>query len=406
MRFIIVIPTLNRADVLHWSVESVLEQRGDHEFQIIVSNNCSDDNTKEVVNGFGDPRIKYIEPKERLSMSKHWEYASNYIDFDESIVMYLGDDDILSPSAFEIVGDLFRDHDIDAVTCISNYYWTPDCADERAGLLWQAPIDGYARMLESKKILSLVAGYKGHWCDLPKLSRGFVRGSLIRQLKSKGPLFNKASPDVYTNVSLAALGIRYCQVAYPLSLGVATPTSVGLNAKLVRPSSVGKEFLDSSRRDFQHNYFIKSVPFQVLDCLEDIQISHNIDLDISYKRFYKAALSEMWYDDVKSAMASLKRVSDHSELTIYRDFVFQKINKASRSVIKNTPFIGDVARRFKESLDVARGLHEPLGGDKVTFRFFGDVRKQGIVDPQACLQFIEENITFKGIRSDRKLLRT
>ena len=217
-------------------------------------------------------------------------------------------------------------------------------------------------------------------------------------------MFNKASPDIYTNVSLAALGIRYCQVAYPLSLGVATPTSTGLNAKMVLPSSIGTEFLDTSRRDFQHNYFIKSVAFQVLDCLEDIQISHNIDLDINYKRFYKAALSEMWYDDVNSAMASLKKVSNHSELTIYRDFVFQKINKASRSVIKNTPFIGDVARRLKESLDVARRLKEPLAGDKKSFRFVGDLKKQGIVDPQACLQFIEENIDFKGIRSDRELL--
>jgi hypothetical protein len=108
----------------------------------------------------------------------------------------------------------------------------------------------------------------------------------------------------------------------------------------------------------------------------------------------------MWYDDVNSAMASLKKVSNHSELTIYRDFVFQKINNASRSAIKNTPFIGGIARRLKEPLDVARGLKEPLAGDKKSFRFFGDLKKQGINDPQACLQFIEENIDFKGIRSD------
>jgi glycosyltransferase involved in cell wall biosynthesis len=379
-------------------MESVLEQRGDHEFQIVVSNNCSDDHTQEVVNGFGDPRIKYIEPKERLSMSKHWEFASNYVDFDDTIVMYLGDDDILSPSAFEIAGHLFRDQDIDAVTSIDNYYWTTDCLDKRAGLLDQPRIDGYARMLDSKEILSLVARYPGQWINLPKLSRGFVRGALLPRLKAKGPLFNKASPDIYTNVSLAALGIRYCQVAYPLSLGVATPSSNGLNCKMVSPSSIGQEFLDSSKRDFEHNYFIKSVAFQVLDCLEDIQLSHNSDLDISYKRFYKAALLQMHYDDVDSAMDSLKRVSNHSELTIYRDFVFQKIKKVSHSVVRNAPFIGDLARRLKEPLDVARGFKKPLAGDKNSFRFVGDLKKQGIVDPQACLQFIEENIEFKGIR--------
>ncbi len=400
MRFIIVIPTLNRADVLHWSIESVLGQRGNHEFQIIVSNNRSDDHTKEVVNSYSDPRLKYIEPNERLSMSKHWEFASNYIDLDDTIVMYLGDDDILSPSAFEIAGQLFLDKGIDAVTSVDNYYWTTDCADKRAGFLHQPRIDGYARLLDSKQILSLVAAYPGQWINLPKMSRGFVRGALLSRLKAKGPLFNKASPDIYTNVGLAALGIRYFQVAYPLSLGVATPSSTGLNAKMAQPSSVGNEFLDSSRRDFQHNYFIKSVAFQVLDCLEDISASHNIDLAISYKRFYKAALTEMWYRDVDSAMASLKKVSNHSKLAIYRDFVFQKAKEASRSVISTTPFIGDLARRVKEPFDIARGFKQPAVGNQNSFRFVADLKKQGIADPQACLQFIEENVNYKGIRSD------
>ena len=53
---------------------------------------------------------------------------------------------------------------------------------------------------------------------------------------------------------------------------------------------------------------------------------------------------------------------------------------------------------MKDPLDVARGLKEPLAGDKKSFRFVGDLKKQGIVDPKACLQLIEENIDFKGIR--------
>lgn len=58
----IVIPTYNHARFLKLAIKSVLEQTC-KDWELIIVNNYSDDNTIEVVNTFDDPRIKLINFK-------------------------------------------------------------------------------------------------------------------------------------------------------------------------------------------------------------------------------------------------------------------------------------------------------------------------------------------------------
>lgn len=63
--FSIIIPTYNRCNFLKKAIASVLIQE-DVSFEIIVSDNCSADNTKGVVKGFSDKRIKYFKNKKNI----------------------------------------------------------------------------------------------------------------------------------------------------------------------------------------------------------------------------------------------------------------------------------------------------------------------------------------------------
>ena len=65
------IPTFNRAKFLSQAIRSVLLQTF-QDFEIIVSDDQSTDGTAEVVQSFGDSRIKYYRTSTRLGVPRNW----------------------------------------------------------------------------------------------------------------------------------------------------------------------------------------------------------------------------------------------------------------------------------------------------------------------------------------------
>jgi len=59
------IPTCNRANLLREAIESVLGQTFP-DFELIVADNASSDNTRSVVRSFRDPRIRYVAHKKNI----------------------------------------------------------------------------------------------------------------------------------------------------------------------------------------------------------------------------------------------------------------------------------------------------------------------------------------------------
>lgn len=69
----VIVPTFNRASLLPKALETCLEQRHQN-IEIIVSDNCSSDNTSEAVQPFlKDPRVRYYRNEENLGMMGNWK---------------------------------------------------------------------------------------------------------------------------------------------------------------------------------------------------------------------------------------------------------------------------------------------------------------------------------------------
>ena len=84
----VVVPAYNRAKVLKYSVESVLEQTYQN-FEIVVVDDGSTDNTEEVIKSFNDGRIRYIKHEKNEGGARARNTGikaarSNYIAFQDS----------------------------------------------------------------------------------------------------------------------------------------------------------------------------------------------------------------------------------------------------------------------------------------------------------------------------------
>jgi hypothetical protein len=79
--FTIVIPTMNRPQLLKSAIKSVLLQTFD-DYELIVSDNsnekrCFKQNEETIAEWHADHRFKYIKPMKWMNMPDHWEFATN-----------------------------------------------------------------------------------------------------------------------------------------------------------------------------------------------------------------------------------------------------------------------------------------------------------------------------------------
>lgn len=94
----IAIPTYNRSALLKISLDSVLSQTYSN-FTVLVLDNASSDNTKDVVNSFSDPRIRYIRNDQNIGQMENWNLA---IALNQSpFLCILQDDDLLRTGFLE-----------------------------------------------------------------------------------------------------------------------------------------------------------------------------------------------------------------------------------------------------------------------------------------------------------------
>jgi len=111
MKISICIPTYNRATHLRNCLNSIVRNRvnGNVDFQVCVSDNCSTDETEQVVRcAQKDIDIKYHKNVENIGIPRNF---INVVDMaDSEFVWLIGDDDLLMPSAIENLAKLITDH--------------------------------------------------------------------------------------------------------------------------------------------------------------------------------------------------------------------------------------------------------------------------------------------------------
>jgi len=224
-RFTIILPTRERATTLRHALATVTAQDF-ASLEIIVSDNCSTDDTAAVVAANPDPRIRYLNTGKRLSMSHNWEFALGHATGEW--VAFLGDDDGLLPDCLAAIDAIADAHPVDLIrTRPGNYLW-PSLLGTRGGHL-SLPLGGTSGLVDCAPALQAVLAGDKSYLELPTLyTGGFVRRAAIdRARAADGHFFQSRIPDVYSSVILCATCERYYYSADPVAINGASLASTG-----------------------------------------------------------------------------------------------------------------------------------------------------------------------------------
>lgn len=119
LKFSILIPTYNGADVIGDTLRSLLSQSFQN-FEIIVQDDASTDKTIETIESFHDPRIKIFKNEHNLGYPKNLDSLSKK--GEGEIIYLMGQDDILGKDALLETAKAFAiSDDIGAVA--RPYFW-------------------------------------------------------------------------------------------------------------------------------------------------------------------------------------------------------------------------------------------------------------------------------------------
>ncbi len=247
-KYTVIIPTRERAETLHYTLRTVVEQDYAN-LTIIVSDNFSQDNTQEVVASFPDPRIQYLNTGKRVSMSENFEFGLNHVS--EGFVMFIGDDDGLLPGAIQRVNKIVEETGMRAVTSgIAQYVW-PNHPNDRLRNTMSWSIRNDVEIRDSSewitKVLSFIPIYT---FDLPGLYGGFVHIDVISSMKKDGFFFRSQTPDAYSAFASAVGLKKYAFAHRPFAIHGASGRSNGA-------SYFHKQDKSESNKFFQEN----TIPF-------------------------------------------------------------------------------------------------------------------------------------------------
>ncbi len=253
--FSVVIPTRNRARLVTYALQSALEQTF-QDYEIIVSNNYSQDHTEQVVNDFAGPKVRYVKTDRVMSMPDHWEFA-----LDQArgrYVTYLCDDDAFAPTALARVADLLSLSRSQLVVLYSGLYFAPNWLDPKMrNVATFAPFTGEVREHESSRTVRELYGSCRVVSELPRMLNTFCERETIARVRQAAGRIFLLCPD-YSFAAMILTEIpSWLYIDEPLQLQGVFPEGIG-STQIFNRGEAASEFV----REFGDKRLLERVPLQ------------------------------------------------------------------------------------------------------------------------------------------------
>lgn len=241
-RFSVVIPTRNREATLGPAIETCLRQ--DYaDFELVIVDNASSPETREVVESFQDDRIRYIRRDEPLAMTHNWNMALAETRGDW--VCFIGDDDGLMPGALHELDAATKRTDLRALRWdFAIYTWPNLLIEDMANKLAVPANSGADRVCDGIEAVEAMAATPEAGPRGPSIYHGLIERSLIEEALQSGSVFEGRIPDYFSGTLFAALSGQFLQLPRPATIAGLSGRSNGV-AHLVSGSE------PPTRNDFE-----------------------------------------------------------------------------------------------------------------------------------------------------------
>jgi len=227
MKVSIIIPTRNRGHLLQYALESAVLQEF-KDLEIIVSDNNSKDNTREVVESFSDLRIKYFKTDEDLTMPDNWESALSKSNGE--YVTFLTDDSFLFRNCIkEVIEELEKVNLKVAIWKHCTYFSSDWLEPGRKNLLYIPKTTSKSFVIDSKESLKDLFNNPGKVpIKIPRVLNSICHRSIIEKIKSvQGRFFLPSCPDYTSAASIMLNESKYLIIDKPYFIDYVTSYSAG-----------------------------------------------------------------------------------------------------------------------------------------------------------------------------------
>ncbi len=264
MKFSVLLPTRNRLELLRFAIETV--RRQDYEnWEIVVSDNNSDEDIRGFINSLADNRIVYLRSDTLIPVTENWNLALSRCTGD--YIIMLGDDDGLLPGYFSSACELIDTYQHPEVlyTCSLLYAYP--------GVIVAAP-EGFVKSYEKRSIFK---GSKVPFILDQDDARAYVDASLdfrvkfdynmqfflvsramVHSLQAYGSFYQSPYPDYYAANALLHLSKNILVVPWPMVAIGISPKSFGYYY-FNDQESKGTAFLENMQADPELAYLDRVV---------------------------------------------------------------------------------------------------------------------------------------------------
>jgi hypothetical protein len=226
MKFTIVIPTREGGDTLASSLRACLDQDYDG-LEVLVSDNASSDDTRDVVLSFHDSRLRYVNTGRRVSMTANWEFALQHVK--EGYLTIVGDDDAMLPGAVAEVSALIGELKTPVLAWKKARYHWPTWGDELTRDYLFVPAANRLIRCGAKQVARDCARLWLRYDHGPCLYNSFADVAVLRAIQERcgNPILYANDPDCYSTFAIASQIESYWYSTYPFSVNGGSSHSNG-----------------------------------------------------------------------------------------------------------------------------------------------------------------------------------